>query len=253
MAFAQRTVLNREVKRLDALVSGLTVPDGTPAEEVPFSELVAAVQAADAAEHARTEALRQLEAARLNERRLDAELTAAREYLAGWEGYVGSLPPLIDTADLQSRLDTVDETNAAVRTRTERDRLAAELVRVTAQSAKLTKKLESIDASKSSAMAEARMPLPGLSFDSDGVLYGGIPFSQASGAERLRVGIAMAMALNPKIRVIRITDGSLLDSENLALIEEMAAEHDFQVWLERVDETGTVGITIEDGQVVVAT
>ncbi len=59
----------------------------------------------------------------------------------------------------------------------------------------------------------------------------------------------MAMALNPKIRVIRITDGSLLDSENLALIEEMAGEHDFQIWIEKVDESGSVGITIEDGQV----
>ena len=93
------------------------------------------------------------------------------------------------------------------------------------------------------------MPISGLGFDDDGVTYQGVPLKQASAAEQLRVSVAMAMALNPKVRVIRITDGSLLDSDNLALIEQMAADQDFQVWIERVDETGTVGVVIEDGQV----
>jgi hypothetical protein len=35
----------------------------------------------------------------------------------------------------------------------------------------------------------------------------------------------------------------------LRLIEEMAAERDAQIWLERVDESGQVGIVIEDGAV----
>ena len=32
-------------------------------------------------------------------------------------------------------------------------------------------------------------------------------------------------------------------------IEAMAAEQDFQVWIERVDENGSVGVVIEDGEV----
>ena len=76
-----------------------------------------------------------------------------------------------------------------------------------------------------------------------------MPFSQASASEQIRVSLAMAMALNPKLRVIRILDGSLLDAENLALIAEMATEHDFQVWIERVSDTSGVGVVIEDGQV----
>ena len=91
--------------------------------------------------------------------------------------------------------------------------------------------------------------MPGLGFDDDGVTLDGVPFAQASAAEQLRVSVAMAMALNPKVRIIRITDGSLLDSENLALIEEMAGANGFQVWIERVDESGAVGVVIEDGEV----
>ena len=59
----------------------------------------------------------------------------------------------------------------------------------------------------------------------------------------------MAMVSNPKLRVILIRDGSLLDSENLKVIQEMAADLDFQVLIERVDDTGKVGIYIEDGEV----
>jgi hypothetical protein len=49
--------------------------------------------------------------------------------------------------------------------------------------------------------------------------------------------------------VIRISDGSLLDSDSLALLAEMATEGDYQIWIEMVDSTGKVGISIEDGAV----
>jgi hypothetical protein len=91
------------------------------------------------------------------------------------------------------------------------------------------------------------MPVEGLGFDTDGVTFNGIPLAQVSAAERLRVSVAMAMSLNPTVRVIRITDGSLLDSDNMAIIADLADTNDFQVWIERVDETGDVGIVIEDG------
>ncbi len=114
----------------------------------------------------------------------------------------------------------------------------------------LTGELERLDRYKADELAKAKMPVEGLGFDLDGVTYNGVPFSQASGAEQLRVSVAMAMALNPDIRVIRISDGSLLDSTNMARLAEMAQEHDCQVWIERVDESGHVGFVIEDGSVV---
>jgi predicted ABC-type transport system involved in lysophospholipase L1 biosynthesis ATPase subunit len=95
----------------------------------------------------------------------------------------------------------------------------------------------------------AKFPLEGLGFGNGAVVYKEIPLSQASSAEQLRVSMAMAMALNPKVRVIRITDGSLLDSSSMKVIDEMANAQDFQIWCEIVDESGKVGIVIEDGAV----
>ena len=54
----------------------------------------------------------------------------------------------------------------------------------------------------------------------------------------------------PDLRIIRIMDGSLLDSESLEVIRKAAVEKDYQVWIESVDETGKIGIVIEDGQIV---
>jgi hypothetical protein len=79
------------------------------------------------------------------------------------------------------------------------------------------------------------------------VLLNGVPFEQASDAERLRASIAIAAAMNPKLRVIRVRDGSLLDDEAMALLSGFASENDFQIWIERVDSSGRVGFVMEDG------
>jgi hypothetical protein len=57
------------------------------------------------------------------------------------------------------------------------------------------------------------------------------------------------MKLNPVLRVIRITDGSLLDSETMAEINKMVSEGEYQLWIERVEDSGKVGIVIEDGSI----
>jgi hypothetical protein len=112
-----------------------------------------------------------------------------------------------------------------------------------------TKTIEGLDSQRDAAIAAASFPVPGLSFNETGVLYNGLPFSQCSSAEKLRVSVAIAIATSPKLRVIRITDGSLIDSKNMAIIEEMARSNDYQIWIERVDESGKVGVFIEDGEV----
>jgi hypothetical protein len=114
----------------------------------------------------------------------------------------------------------------------------------------LTRQIEKLDREKEEAIKAAGMPIEGISFDDDGVLFNGIPYTQLSSAEQVRISTAMAMAMNPELRIIRISDGSLLDSDNMAMLTGMAKEKDYQIWIERVDESGTTGIIIEDGEVV---
>jgi hypothetical protein len=113
----------------------------------------------------------------------------------------------------------------------------------------LTEAIDARDQAKRAAIAAAKMPVPGLDFGDGVVLLAGVPFDQASDAERLRASVAIAMAANPKLRVIRIRDGSLLDEDAMKVLEQIAIERDFQVWIERVDSSGQVGFVLEDGHV----
>jgi hypothetical protein len=61
----------------------------------------------------------------------------------------------------------------------------------------------------------------------------------------------MAMAMNPKLKVLRVTDGSLIDEKHLQIITEMCEDKDYQLFIERIAEGPTKGsIYIYDGEVV---
>jgi hypothetical protein len=188
---------------------------------------------------------------------IEAELTAARSALATMtsrrddaRAMVTALTPLADMTELQKALDAALSTNEAVRQAAERRAKALEVSEIMERHEGLTARIEELDRTKADGLRNAQMPVDGLGLDDDGVTYNGIPFRQCSAAEQLRVSLAMAMAANPQIGVVRITDGSLLDSASMQIVAEMAEAADCQVWIERVSDDGGIGFVIEDGSVV---
>lgn len=165
-----------------------------------------------------------------------------------------ALPEPHDVTALRQKIDTAKVTNIAIASRKaaleRRTALTKDAVALEAKSRELTQAIEARETAKSQAIKSAAMPVAGLGFGEGHVTYNGIPFDQASSAEQLRVSMAIAMAANPKLRVIRIVDGSLLDEDSLAAIGEMAKADDFQVWIETVSSSGQVGVVIDDGAVV---
>jgi hypothetical protein len=120
----------------------------------------------------------------------------------------------------------------------------------------VTGTMAEIDESKAKALATAKFPLPGLSFSaSGGVCYNGIPFSQISTAEQMRISAAIGLALNPGLRVMFIRNGSLIDSAGMETLKSLAESHNAQLWVERVGAlSGELpGVVIEDGAVTQST
>lgn len=157
--------------------------------------------------------------------------------------------PKVNIAELQTQLDNAEKENSEIR---EGKRIMAEAAAKVAKQKQyddLSKELALVDMKRDENLKAAKMPIEGLSFTEIGVLYNGIPFEQLSAAEQLKVSMAMAIASNPKLKVILIRDASLLDKDNITVITELAKEFDFQVWLEKVDDTGKVGVYIEDGEI----
>lgn len=154
-----------------------------------------------------------------------------------------------DTSAIRDSIRGAESRNADWRNREQKAQHLTRAAKAQADADKLSEQIEKRNAAKAKALESAAMPVPGLTLDDGRVLLNGIPFDQCSSAEQLRTSVAIAMAANPKIRVIRIKDGSLLDDDGLRVIQELAAGQDYQVWIERVDSSGKIGIVMEDGAV----
>jgi hypothetical protein len=249
-AYEARTEVNRRVKDLEGQIKVLQVPPADlPEQEISSGEVLAQLQAAQELNRARHDALNGVAVADATVERLRAELMDAIAHQSAAHALLDTLPSAVDEAQFSTQLAGLEQTNARIREGIDRATKVRNLEAVQAESAALTAQIEALDQEKSDALAAAKLPLDGLGFTDEGVTYQGQPFSQASGAEQLRVSLAIAMALNPTLRVIRVADASLLDQDNLKLVEAMAAENDFQIWLEVVGDAAGVGVVIEDGQV----
>lgn len=181
---------------------------------------------------------------------LEADIAARQKQIEDAE----ALPEPIDTAALFQQLATADQARQKNRLLEEREKVAAEVKDLRAKSEGHTKRLEENAALRLGALTRAKMPVEGLGvdFDDDGahVTFNDVPFVQISTAEQLRVSTAIAMAANPELRVLRISDGALLDDNSMKLLGDMAREHDFQLWIELVKPNETTGIVLENGAIV---
>lgn len=164
-------------------------------------------------------------------------------------GTAGPLPSLIDVEAVRAELTSAQDTNALVTRWEQRSQIAANAAMKKVESDRLTAAMAERDRQREEAMKRAKFPIEGLSFGDNEVLFNGLPLTQASTGEQIRVAMAIATALNPKLRVICIREASFLSQSGLRLVAEMAAESDIQVWLEDNRSTDPAAIVIEDGAV----
>lgn len=257
-----RTMTNRDVKATEGQVNAITVPPGTPDEEINVTALMGEFSAAKdkiAANEKAREGLKRLVS---EGDALVAEIEAMQRALAEKDAKAKELAKRIeagkihvdglkdpDTKELEQKVAKAQGVNRAVALKIQRQAREKALDELRKRSEQQTKDIAALDTEKDKAIAAAKLPVDGLSLGEDGVTLAGIPFSQASGAEQLRVSVAMGLALNPKLKVMLVRDGSLMDEESLGLLARMAAEQDAQVWIERVAAGDPVGVVIEDGEV----
>jgi len=154
--------------------------------------------------------------------------------------------PDIDAAQAAvSDIEQVNEKARAARAWRER-KAAVDEARRLADEANDT--LERLDALKRSAMESAAMPVPGLEIAEDDIALDGVLFDNLSTSMKLKTSLAIAMKLNPEMRVILIRDGNDLDEDNLREVIATAGE-DYQLWIERIEPGAAAGVIIEDGRV----
>lgn len=249
---------------------------GAPAERVDVAELVSKLAEASEREHRRERAIAAAEdcGRRITETRgaivdaereiekLEREIDLIREQIAADRAAIERHEAnrrasedrrdsidRIDPAPIRREIELAESRNAAH---------AAHQAMIDFENAKLSyrnaeaktrAKLRDVDGAIAATISGADWPIEGLGLGDDGLVWKSLPLEQASQSERIRVACAVAAALRPRLRVLLVRDGALLDSESVGLLREFAEGAGFQVWLETVGGDGRSCVLIEDGEV----
>lgn len=259
-AFEARTEKNRQIKALKAQIDVIVPPENVPDEKIDTNAIIERLARVDEhnsevrqaqklvanAEHA-------VETCRRNVERIEAELKAAKSQLSTAESAYSlikdkPIAELVDPQKIKNDLAAAEEQNRAFDIAARIKKMLAQHDALENEAHALTDRITEIDQLKSDALEAAEMPVAGLSFGDGVVTLNGIPINQASDAEQLKISTAIAAALNPKLRIIRIRDGSLLDDDSMKWLADFADERDMQIWVEIVGERPGA-IIMEDGHV----
>ena len=279
--FAERTSVNRELKAAEARLAGAqAAADGTPDEEVSAAALLQELDQAESVRRTNSQARRKveeaalyvqelqreqqgvqvdLEEARQRVNALEAKLEAATARTATFAAEVRKLDEAAvtlqdpDLGPIRERIAAVDQVNHQVRAKRARAILEAGTAALRATAAARTQDLEELETQRAQLLGGAAFPVQGLSVRDGQAVYNDVLLEQVSAAEQLRVSIEIGWALHPRLKVLLVKDGSLLDDDMLGLIRRATVERDAQLWIERVHVgAGEAAIIIEDGAVVEA-
>lgn len=281
----KRRDINREVKQLEARITGLN-PESlkdVSSEPLDVDTLIAALEAVGVKNTELEKKKARLEADRIanddcfkkakslrlqagaKQREASQLEEIAKEYIAKADEIEKQaeedakklnvvMPAPESTVEIRASIEKAQVTNRKVSSKQQLLRLEEEAAKLKEKAAALTKAIEDRTEEKNKAISSAKMPVEGLSFGEGEVIYNELPLVNASSAEQLRISVAIAIAANPKLKVLRVKDGSLLDEASLKQLAEFAALEDYQIWIERVEEGhGRPCIIMEDGAIAQGT
>jgi len=188
------------------------------------------------------------------------EILAAQKAIEDWKKRLTSLittkasleqqlqtaPQLKSSAEVEAKIKALTDTNEAIRLNAQKKGAMETYERCITEYSNLGDDIKIVENQKAKKLAETVMPVEGLSILPDGLAYNGIPLEQVNSAKKLEICVAISMALNPKLKVLRI-DGNALDTESLLAIGKIVDNQGYQVWIEKVSDDNKIGFYIEDG------
>ena len=268
-AFARRTDVERSAKQCAAQLEAMPLDATAPTEALDTATLAAELADEQAKSDGRARLVRASEQAQAAHERAEqaaknaeAALRAAELVIQAAQSRVvdssaaaiaaaaeaGAASPG-DVAGATARLAGVSEHNARHAKATARAALVAKLDGMREEYRALTETVKSSRSAKMNMIAFAKYPVDGLTLGDAGVQYNGVPFAQASQAVKVRVGLAIAAGMNPRLRCVLVREGAFLDEQSMATVAQWAIDNDMQVLMERVGHGAECAIIMHDGRV----
>jgi hypothetical protein len=266
LAYEKRRDVGRDGLAIKAQKEGLGEGAARPIAEVDVSLL--SLELRQANEHNQAIARDEVEVERINSQRQIHRNNIAewRQLIIEMEGRIAhanaldetlghdlakiTLRDKIDTAEIEVKLADADKINRMAQTSATYKRLDAEQTKLRSEWEKLENEVKRLENAKLALIRDAQYPVAGLAYSEEGPLYNDLPFAQASGAEQLRVTVAMGAAMHPELKIMLIRDGSLLDDDSMQLLSDLCDEYELQCWLERVGDGDECSLVLEDGEII---
>jgi hypothetical protein len=235
------------MKSSKALLEACTYHDDAPEKEVSVGDMAKELQEANKTNNYVKALSDRIDECDRMTKEAEEKLKVARIHRAEYVNEIRKYT-IIDTAAITEKMNNAEATNKKVRDNADY-RTKNDVTKIGQDDYDdLTSLIEQQENEKDAALAAAKMPIPGLGVDDEGVVYEGIPLAQVNKAKRIEIGTAIHMALNPTLRVMFV-DGNSFDDETEAAIEAAVKDKDYQLFEEVVDDTSETGIHLVDGTV----
>lgn len=153
------------------------------------------------------------------------------------------------TTELEENLRNVEVMNEKIRANTAKEGASLEADNLQQEYKDLTKQIETVRSNRADLLKEADLPLPELSVKDGHLLYKGEPWDGMSGAEQLKVAVAIIRKLNPECGFVLMDKLEQMDTDTLREFGKWLEEEGLQVIATRVSTGDECSIIIEDGMV----
>lgn len=238
--YDQRLEKGREVKLLSGNREEITIKD-LPEELISVDDINNELQEAMVTNTKIDDSVRKIEEAQKEIERLNNLISSCNDYIQTHEK--------TPVEALKEKLSESQAINEQIRARDRNKTADRKENKAKNEYDDFTREIDEQTKIKLDGLKENWYKIPDqkLSLTDEGIAYDGTPFSQIAFSEQLKICIKIGMALNPKLKVLRIADWTLLDNESKETVRQMAREFGYQIWAEEVDDTGTIGFYIEEG------
>lgn len=160
-----------------------------------------------------------------------------------------SLADLVDesTAELERQIAEFETINQQIAANQQKQAARDEADQYTAQYEGKSSEIEAIRTARMELLNGAPLPLEGLAVEEGELLFNGQPWDCMSGADQLRVAVAIVRALKPECKFVLMDKLEQMDLDTLREFGQWLQGEGLQVIATRVSTGDECSIIIEDG------
>lgn len=156
--------------------------------------------------------------------------------------------PAEEMEAVKARISQLEQARAALAPWERYEEAQRMVAEAAAKVAELGAAMEDTEAQEAHMLAAAGISIPGLSFSAEGLpLLNGHSLEVASGAERIRLAVEVALAAKPQLRIVLVDEANDLDLDSLAELDTLARDKGLQVWVARIGLEGAGEVVVADG------